>query len=168
MAEPGGVPTAHQDLFAREYLPPKELWPVFNYDSLPELAAYPDRMNCAAMLLDDMAAGGHGDRPVLHLDETTWTYHQLLDLSNRIAAVLVEDMGLVPGNRVLLRSSNSPMLVACWFAVLKAGGICVTTMQMLRARELTYIIEKAQVSHALCDLSLAEAMEEAKDRATHG
>ena len=164
MPEPGGVPTAHQDLFARDHLPPKELWPVFDYDSLPELRAYPDRMNCGAMLLDDMAAGGHKDRPVLHWEDTTWTYGQLLDLSNRIANVLVEDLGLVPGNRVLLRSANTPMLVACWAAVLKAGGICVTTMQLLRARELTYILEKAQVSHALCDLSLAEAMEEAKDR----
>ena len=164
MPEPGGVPTAHQDLFARDHLPPKELWPVFDYDSLPELRAYPDRMNCGAMLLDDMAAGGHKDRPVLHWEDATWTYGQLLDLSNRIANVLVEDMGLVPGNRVLLRSANTPMLVACWAAVLKAGGICVTTMQLLRARELTYILEKAQVSHALCDLSLAEAMEEAKDR----
>jgi 2-aminobenzoate-CoA ligase len=164
MPEPGGVPTAHTDHFARAHLPPKELWPEFDYDSLPELRAYPDRMNCAAILLDDMVAGGHKDRPVLHFEETSWTYGQLLDLANRIANVLVDDLGLVPGNRVLLRAANTPMLVACWIAVLKAGGVCVTTMQLLRARELTYIIEKANVSHALCDLSLAEAMEEAKDR----
>lgn len=165
MAEPGGVPTAHQDLFARENLPPKELWPVFDYDSLPELRAYADRMNCGAMLLDDMVAGGHKDSAVLHFEDESWTYGQLLDRANRIANVLVNDLGFVPGNRVLLRAGNTPMLVACWAAVLKAGGICVTTMQLLRARELTYIIEKAQVSHALCDIALAEAMEEAKDRA---
>ena len=164
MPEPGGVPTAHSDGFARAHLPPKELWPDFDYDSLPELRAYPDRMNCGAILLDDMVAGGHKDRPVLHFEETSWTYGQLQDLANRIANVLVEDLGLEPGNRVLLRAANTPMLVACWFAVLKAGGICVTTMQLLRARELTYIIEKAQVSLALCDLALAEAMEEAQDR----
>ncbi len=164
MPEPGGVPTAYADRFASAHLPPRELWPVFDYDSLPELAAYPDRMNCGAMLLDDMVAGGHKDRPVLHYEETSWTYGQLMDLSNRIANVLVDDLGLVPGNRVLLRAGNHPMLVACWFAVLKAGGICVTTMQLLRARELTYVIEKAQVSHALCDFSLAEEMEEARDR----
>ena len=164
MPEFGGAPSAHIDHFARAHLPPQELWPVFDYDSLPELRAYPDRMNSATILLDDMVASGHKERPVLHFEDTSWTYGHLLDISNRIANVLVDDLGLVPGNRVLLRSANTPMLVACWFAVLKAGGVCVTTMQLLRARELTYIIEKANISHALCDISLAEAMEEAKDR----
>ena len=164
MPEPGGGPSAHRDRFAAAHLPPRELWPEFDYDSLPELRSYPARMNCAAVLLDEMAASGHRDRPVLHLDETTWTYGQLRALSNRIARVLVEDCGLVPGNRVLLRSANTPMLVACWFAVLKAGGICVTTMQLLRARELTYIIEKARIGHALCDTELLGELEEAKDR----
>jgi 2-aminobenzoate-CoA ligase len=164
MPEPGGVPTAYQDHFAAAHLPPRELWPQFNYASPPELAAYPDRMNCGKILLDDMVASGHRDRPVLHLDDTTWSYGQLEDLSNRIARVLVEDLGLVPGNRVLLRAANTPMLVATWFGVLKAGGICVTTMQLLRARELAYVIEKAQVSHALCDFTLAEELEEARDR----
>ena len=163
MPEPGG-PTAHRDRFAVENLPPRELWPGFDYDSLPELRAYPPRMNCGAVLLDDTAAAGHRDRPVLHLGDTTWSYGELQDLSERIARVLVEDCGLAPGNRVLLRSANTPMLVACWFAVLKAGGICVTTMQLLRARELVHIVEKAQISHALCDLALMEEMEEARDR----
>lgn len=161
---PGGGPTAYQDHFAADNLPPRELWPEFNYDSLPELAAYPDRMNCGTILLDDMAASGHRDRPVLHLDDVTWSYGELETLSNRIARVLTEDMGLVPGNRVLLRAANTPMLVATWFGVLKAGGICVTTMQLLRARELTYVIEKAQISHALCDITLAEDMNEALSR----
>ncbi len=161
MPEPGG-PSAHRDRFAERGLPPKALWPAFDYDALPELRAYPDRMNCAAMLLDDMAAAGHRDRPVLHLDDATWTYGELAGLANRIAAVLVEDTKLLPGNRVLLRSANTPMLVACWLAVLKAGGICVTTMQLLRARELAYILEKAEVSHALCDVDLAGALEAAR------
>ena len=164
MAEPGGGPSAHPDRFAAENLPPGELWPVFDYDSLPELRAYPARMNCGAILLDGTAAAGHRDRPVLHFDDTTWSYGALQDLAERIARVLVEDCGLVPGNRVLLRSANTPMLVACWFAVLKAGGICVTTMQLLRARELVHIVEKAQVSHALCDLALMGEMEAARDR----
>ena len=163
MAEPGG-PSAHRDRFAAENLPPRELWPVFDYESLPELRAYPSRINCGAILLDDTVGAGHRDRPVLHLDDTTWTYGALHELAERIARVLVEDCGLVPGNRVLLRSANTPMLVACWFAVLKAGGICVTTMQLLRARELVHIVEKAQIGHALCDLALTEAMEEARDR----
>ena len=164
MPEPGGGPSAHPDRFAAENLPPGELWPVFDYDSLPELRAYPARINCGAVLLDGTAAAGHRDRPVLHLDDTTWTYGALQELAERIARVLVEDCGLVPGNRVLLRSANTPMLVACWFAVLKAGGICVTTMQLLRARELVHIVEKAQIAHALCDVSLMEEMEAARDR----
>ena len=164
MAEPGGGPSAHPDRFAAENLPPGELWPVFDYDSLPELRAYPDRVNCGAILLDGTVRAGHRDRPVLHLGDATWSYAALKDLSERIARVLVEECGLVPGNRVLLRSANTPMLVACWFAVLKAGGICVTTMQLLRARELVHIVEKAQISHALCDVSLMEEMEAARDR----
>ncbi|HEY5608767.1 MAG TPA: AMP-binding protein [Alphaproteobacteria bacterium] len=159
---PEGAPTAHRDLFAREHLPPRELWPRMDYSVLPILAAYPDRINCATELLVKMVAGGFADRPVLHMDSTTWSYRQLQDRANRIARVLVEDMGLVPGNRVLLRSANNPMLVACWFAVLKAGGICVTTMQLLRARELGYVIEKSRITHALCDAALADELEQTR------
>ena len=160
---PGG-PTAHIDTFAADNLPPRDQWPEFDFDSLPILQTYPDRMNAGVELLDHMCETGHGDSPVLHYEETTWTYSDLRDIADRIAKVLVEDHGLVPGNRVLLRAANNPMLVACWCAVLKAGGICVTTMQLLRARELVYIVEKAEIRHALCDISLAEAMEETCSR----
>ncbi len=160
---PGG-PTAHVDTFAADNLPPRDQWPDFDYDSLEILRRYPDRMNSGAILLDEMCETGHGDSPVLHYEDTTWTYNELRALSDRIARVLVEDQGLVPGNRVLLRAPNNPMLVACWCAVLKAGGICVTTMQLLRARELVYIVEKAEIRHALCDETLAEAMEETRSR----
>ena len=160
---PGG-PTAHIDTFAADNLPPKEQWPEFDFDSLPILQSYPNRMNAGVELLDHMCDTGHGDSPVLHYEDTTWTYAELRDIADRIAKVLVEDHGLVPGNRVLLRAANNPMLVACWCAVLKAGGICVTTMQLLRARELVYIVEKAEIRHVLCDQSLAEAMEETRQR----
>ena len=160
---PGG-PTAHIDTFAADNLPPKEQWPEFDFDSLPILQSYPDRMNAGVELLDHMCDTGHGDSPVLHYEDITWTYAELRDIADRIAKVLVEDHGLVPGNRVLLRAANNPMLVACWCAVLKAGGICVTTMQLLRARELAYIVEKAEIRHVLCDQSLAEAMEETRQR----
>jgi 2-aminobenzoate-CoA ligase len=160
---PGGT-TAHIDTFAADNLPPRDQWPEFDFDSLPILQTYPDRMNAGVELLDHMCETGHGDSPVLHYEETTWTYSDLRDIADRIAKVLVEDHGLVPGNRVLLRAANNPMLVACWCAVLKAGGICVTTMQLLRARELVYIVEKAEIRHALCDISLAEAMEETSSR----
>ena len=155
---PGG-PSAHVDTFSADNLPPKDQWPVFDYDTLPVLKAYPDRINAGVVLLDKMCETGFGDNAVLHYEDTTWTYNELRDIADRIAKVLVEDHGLVPGNRVLLRAANNPMLVACWCAVLKAGGICVTTMQLLRARELVYIVEKAEIRHVLCDISLADEME---------
>lgn len=155
---PGGVPSAHVDRFARELLPPPDLWPVFDY-SAPHLSHYPDRINAAAALIDTAVAAGFGAKPVFHYGDGTWSYAHLKDRSERIARVLTEDFGLVPGGRVLLRSANTPMLVACWLAVLKAGGICVTTMPLLRAKELSYIVEKARINIALCELDLAEEME---------
>ena len=141
--------TAHLDTFARDNLPPRELWPEFSFD-LPELQ-YPERLNCATELLDRAVERGLGDKPVFYTPNERWTYGQLLERANRIARVLRDDFGLVPGNRVLLRAANNPMLVACWFAVLKAGGIAVTTMPLLRARELAVILDKAEIRLALCD-----------------
>src|SRR5204862_5677326 len=92
---------------------------------------------------------------ILAPDGARWSYHELRNNANRIARVLVEDLGLVPGNRVLLRGPNNPMLAACWFAVMKAGGVAVATMPLLRSRELTDIVTKAAISHALCDTRLA-------------
>ncbi len=158
---PGGVPSAYSDTYARDLLPPVDQQPVFDFSGTPELAAYANHINVAEELLDRMVAGGFKDRPVLHYEAKSWTYGELLDIANRIARVLVEDLGLVPGNRVLLRAGNTPMLVACWFAVLKAGGICVTTMPLLRARELSYVIDKAGCTIALCDQALDEELEEA-------
>ncbi len=154
--------SAHVDGYARDQLPPRALWPRMDYAVLPELAAYPERLNAAVELLDRMVAGGHGARPALHFGDQVWSYTDLLNKANRIARVLVEDCGLVPGGRVLLRAPNNPMLVACWFAVLKAGGICVATMPMLRAGELKYIIDKANTSIALCDMTIAEDLEAAR------
>lgn len=158
MRLPGGVPTAHIDGFARELLPPVELWPQFDY-SASHLCHYPDRLNAGSALIDTAVADGFGAKPVYHYLDGTWNFAHLQDQANRIARVLVEDYGLVPGNRVLLRSGNTPMLAACWLAVLKAGGICVTTMPLLRARELAYIIEKVQIRIALSEIDLAEDME---------
>lgn len=148
--------TAHVDLFARTRLPPAELCPEFIFD-LPELQ-YPDRLNCGVALLDDAVAEGHGSRVALYSDSGNWTYAELLARANQIANVLVTDLGIVPGNRVLLRAPNSPMLVACWLAVIKVGAIAVTTMPMLRAKELAVMVERAQVDHALCDARLAEEL----------
>jgi 2-aminobenzoate-CoA ligase len=145
--------TAHVDTFARDNLPPRSQWPEFRFD-LPELH-YADRLNCAVLLLDEMVAAGFGNRVAIHTYDGRCSYAQLLAQANRIANVLVGELGLVPGNRVLLRGPNDPMMAACWLAVMKAGGVCVGTMPMLRAKELTDIITKAQVSHALCDHRLA-------------
>jgi 2-aminobenzoate-CoA ligase len=155
--------TAHLDTFARDNLPSRELWPELSFD-LPELR-YPERLNCAAELLDRMVGRGLGDQPVFYTPSERWTYRDLLERANRIARVLRDDLGLVPGNRVLLRAANNPMLVACWFGVLKAGGIAVTTMPLLRARELAAILDKAEIAIALCDQRLAEELEQARDRA---
>src|SRR5438876_1430053 len=144
--------TAHTDSFARDNLPPREQWPELIFD-LPELR-YPGRLNCATELLDRAIGRGWGGRVALRSPEGELAYAQLLDQSNRIARVLTEDMGVAPGNRVLLRGANTPWMAACWFAVMKAGGIAVATMPLLRAKELTEIILKARVTHALCDKRL--------------
>jgi 2-aminobenzoate-CoA ligase len=144
--------TAHVDTFARDNLPPREAWPEFRFD-LPELK-YPARLNCAAELLDKPVTRGHGHRIALRSPDGECTYTQLFTQANRLANVLVREMGLKPGNRVLLRGPNNPMMAAAWFAVMKAGGICVATMPLLRAKELTDIIRKAEITHALCDKRL--------------
>jgi len=157
--------TAHVDTFARDHLPPREQWPDLVFD-LPELN-YPDRLNCAQELLDRAVARGWGERTaILTPGGLSWTYAELMARANRVAHVLVEDMRLVPGNRVLLRGPNSPMMAACWFAVIKAGGIAVATMPLLRAKELTDIMVKAQITHALCDARLAAELDAARAACT--
>lgn len=151
-------PSAHVDSFARDHLPPQEQWPAMAWDTLPELQAYPKRMNCARELLDRQAEI-HGDRPVIHYNDEIWTYRQLLEAANRIAHVLVDDLGVKPGNRVLLRAPNNPMYVACWFAVMKVGAVAVATMPLYRWRELTYMADKAEIAVALCDWRLREDMQ---------
>ena len=164
---PGGVPSAHVDGFSREMLPPPELWPVMDYGGIPELA-YPDRMNCATELLDRALERGWGDRVAFRSPTTAWTYRELLEISNRIAHVLVDDLGVVPGNRVLLRGANSPMMVALWFAVLKAGGVVVCTMPMLRTRELVFAADKAHITLAITDAKVADDCEAAMARRADG
>ncbi|MBV9189671.1 MAG: AMP-binding protein [Betaproteobacteria bacterium] len=149
--------TAHVDTFARDNLPPRSQWPEFLFE-LPELK-YPARMNCAAELLDKPVTRGHGHRIALRSPDGECTYTQLFTQANRIANVLVREMGLKPGNRVLLRGPNNPMMAACWFAVMKAGGVCVATMPLLRAKELTDVITKAEITHALCDKRLQEDLD---------
>lgn len=153
--------SAHVDTFARDNLPPADQWPEFIFEG-PGLQ-FPERLNCAAELLDRRVAMGEGGRTCLvAADGRRWTYAELQAEANRIAHVLVQDLGLVPGNRVLLRGPNHPELAACWFGVMKAGGIAVGTMPLLRARELTQMTTKAQVTHALCDARLADELKAAQ------
>ncbi|HEV3050344.1 MAG TPA: benzoate-CoA ligase family protein [Longimicrobium sp.] len=158
-------PTAHVDTFARDHLPPPELLPVIDLSGLPGELDYPPRLNCAVELLDRMAEAGHADRTAFVWDGGRWTYRDVVERSNRIAAVLRDQLGLVPGNRVLLRGFNSPMMAACWFGVLKAGGIVVATMPLLRPRELATVAEKAQIRIALTDHRLAAELDEARGMA---
>jgi 2-aminobenzoate-CoA ligase len=146
------TPSAHIDTFCRDNLPPADQWPSLEF-TLPELA-YPDRINCADTLLTDTIARFGPDRPCLLAQdpaEAVWSYGDLARTAAQIASVLTEDLGLVPGNRVLLRGPNNPWLVACWFGVLLAGGVVVATMPLLRSAELTTICDIAQVQLALCD-----------------
>ncbi len=164
--------TAHIDTFARDSLPRREDWPELIFE-LPELK-YPERVNCATELLDRAIDRGWGERTaILAPGGLRWSYTELQRNANRIARVLVEDLDLLPGNRVLLRGPNNPMMAACWFAVVKAGGIAVATMPLLRAKELTDIVTKAAISHALCDVRLATELAAASagcatlERVTH-
>lgn len=156
----GNAATAHVDTFAREQLPPRELWPEFIF-TRPELH-YPPRLNCVSYFLDRWVEQGHGEAPCVISPAVSYTYRELHALVNRIANVLVDKLGLVTGGRVLLRSANSPMMVATYLAVIKAGGIVVATMPLLRAKELSYPIQKAEISLALCDGKLSEEMEKAR------
>ncbi len=151
--------SGHVDSFARGNLPPPDQWPLFLLDR-PEFA-YPPRFNCAVSFLDDMVARGFGRRDCILSPDVRWTYDDLLANVNRIANVLTGRFALVPGNRVLLRAPNNPMMVAIYLAVIKAGGVVVATMPLLRARELATIIEKANISHAVCDSRLTEELDKA-------
>lgn len=153
--------SAHVDTFARDHLPPPSALPEFRFDR-PELQL-PERLNVAAELLDRWVAQGQGGRIAVIGERDgqpfAWTYAELQQRANRIAQVLVKRMGLVPGQRVLLRGANTPMMAACWFGVIKAGGIAVGTMPLLRERELQPIIDKARITYALCDARLADALQ---------
>ena len=150
-------PSAHLDQFARDHLPPADQWPELVFD-LPELQ-YPARLNCVAELLDKAVAAGRGGRLAVRGADTSWTYAGLQGQVDRIVNVLRGPMGLVPGNRVLLRGANHPMMAAAVLAVLKAGLVAVPTMPLLRARELGVIMDKAQVQAVLCAHALREEME---------
>jgi 2-aminobenzoate-CoA ligase len=158
------IPSAHRDTFTRDNLPPQNEWPDFIF-SLPELQ-YPDRFNCITEFLDRWVAEGKGDRPCLISPAETLTYAELAERVNRIANVLTRELGLVPGNRVLLRGPNNPMMVAAYFATIKAGGVVVATMPLLRAKEIAYPITKAEIRLALCDHRLADEMEKARPLAS--
>lgn len=156
--------SAHRDTFARDHLPPREEWPDFVFD-LPDLV-FPERLNAAAELLDRAVFDhGWGERTAIRSARETLTYRELLERANRIARVLTEDLGLVPGNRVLLHGPNNAGTAAAWFGIVKAGGIVVATMPLLRARELATILQISQASHALVDAAVAAELELARPEA---
>lgn len=146
--------TAHTDTFSRDNLPDVTDWPEFKLDGFD----YPDQLNAGAELTDAMVAKGFGDHTALIGNGRLRTYKELSDWTNRIAHVLVENLGVEPGNRVLIRSANNPAMVACWLAATKAGAVVVNTMPMLRAGELSGIVDKAEISLALCDTRLMDEL----------
>ena len=147
-------PTAHTDSFTRDKLPPFAEWPDINLDGFD----YPDYLNAGVELTDKMVEQGFGDNTALIGNGRQRTYKELADWTNRIAHALVEDYGVKPGNRVLIRSANNPAMVACWLAATKAGAVVVNTMPMLRAGELSQIVDKAEIEFALCDTRLMDEM----------
>ena len=151
------------DTFARENLPAIELWPEI--DLTHSAYHYPDRFNCVTRFLDQWIERGEGHRTALVTPSDRWTYDNLYQQVNRIAHVLVEDYALAPGNRVLLRSANNPMMLAAYLAVIRVGGIAVGTMPLLRSTELSDILNKARITHALCDWRLRAELEACRDRA---
>ena len=153
------APSAYRDTFARDNLPPPELMPEFRF-TIPDLQ-YPERLNCAVEFVDRMIEKGFAERPCIVSVEGTLTYAQFGERVNRIANVLVRDLGMETGNRVLLRGFNGPMMAAAFFAVTKAGGIAINTMPLLRAREIAYPVRKAKARLALCDTRLAEELKKA-------
>jgi 2-aminobenzoate-CoA ligase len=157
------IRSAHVDSFARDNLPPQAAWPDFLF-ALPELQ-YPERFNCVTELLDRWIAAGRGGEPCLLSMFKNLSYAELAERVNRIANVLARDLAMVPGDRVLLRAPNNPMMVAAYLAVIKAGGVVVATMPLLRAKEIGYPLAKAKIRFALCDARLAEEMEKAKSAA---
>jgi 2-aminobenzoate-CoA ligase len=147
-------PTAHVDTFTRDNLPPFDQWPDLLLDR-PEFQ-YPPYLNVAVELTDRMVEKGFGDHVALIGNGRRRTYKELLDWTNRLAHALVEDFGVKPGDRVLIRSGNNPAMVAAWLAVTKVGAVAVNTMPMLRAGELTAIVNKAQIGLGLCDSRIAD------------
>ncbi|CDZ28904.1 AMP-binding protein [Neorhizobium galegae] len=147
-------PSGHLDTFARDNLPPPDQWPEIRLDGFD----YPEWMNAGVELTDRMVERGFGDNTALIGNGRRRTYKELSDWTNRIAQALTEDYGLKPGNRVLIRSANNPAMVACWLAATKAGAVVVNTMPMLRSGELAKIIDKAEISIALCDTRLMDEL----------
>ncbi len=152
MATPVLGRSAHLDTFTRDNLPAAQKWP----DILLSGFDYPEELNAGVELTDRMVARGFGDHVALIGNGRRRTYKELSDWTNRIAHALVEDFGIKPGNRILIRSANNPALVACWLAATKAGAVVVNTMPMLRAGELGKIVDKAEVTLALCDTRLMD------------
>jgi len=155
--------SGHVDSFARDNLPPRESWP--RLDLAAAGLSYPERLNVVTEFVDRHVAAGRGERDAVIGPSDTWSYRALAETVNRIANVLTRDLGMVPGNRVLLRAANTPMMVATYFAVLKAGGVVVATMPMLRAGELAYPIRKAKIGLALCDATLVDELKAAQQLA---
>ena len=145
------------DNFAHDNLPNQELQPDYLFTDLPQFQ-HSEILNCVDKLLDNHIKEGRGNSVCIRTFDATWTYQELFEKANQIAHVLVEDLNFKSGNRVLIRSANNPMMVACWYAILKAGGVVVATMPLLREKELTTIIDCAQISHAFCDKELEEEM----------
>ena len=150
------IRSGHVDSFCRDNLPPADQWPDLRIAEAG--LSYPERMNVSHDFIDRHVVEGHGARIAIIGEGIEWTYFELAERVNRIANALVRDLDLKPGQRVLLRAPNNPMMVAIYFAIIKAGGVVVATMPLLRAKEIAYPLNKAKISLAICDHRMIDEM----------
>jgi 2-aminobenzoate-CoA ligase len=156
------TPSAHIDQFARNNLPQEAMQPDYILNGYE----YPEILNVGFELTDKMVLQGYGDNIALIGNGRRRTYKELSDWTNRLANALVENYGVQPGNRVLIRSANNPAMVACWLAATKAGAVVVNTMPLLREKELVEIINKAEITHILCDSRLMEEVDKCFEKSS--
>jgi len=157
------IRSGHVDSFCRDNLPPANQWPDLRIAEAG--LSYPERMNVSHDFVDRHVVEGHGARIAIIGEGIEWTYSELAERVNRIANALVRDLDLKPGQRVLLRAPNNPMMVAIYFAIIKAGGVVVATMPLLRAKEIAYPLNKAKISLAICDHRMIDEMAAAATQA---
>ena len=144
---------------SRDHLPPADMWPTLLRTGLDLACTQP--LNLAASLLDRHVDDGAGERTAIVAAGERITFSDLQRRTNRIGHAL-RAAGVHAGDRVVLRFLTNPQFVATWLAVQKIGAIGVSTMPMLRARELAYVVNDSGARVAVCQPDLCEELVRAR------